>query len=65
MTDTETCCKDLLGETAEEKRFTFDFSFQSAEGFLTREDGYTYAAPGSDYKDQQYVFDKIGQSVLD
>ena len=66
MTDTETTLKNLLGNK-EEKKFTFDFSFWSHDGYDTREDGYTFPSPGSDkgYKDQKYVFDKIGISVLD
>ena len=52
MTDTETKVTNRLGEK-EEKRFTFDYSFWSHDGFLTRDDGYTYADPASSsgYKD--------------
>lgn len=64
MTDTETTVTNLLGDKSE-KRYTFDFSFWSHDGYLTRDDGYTYPAEGSNYKDQRYVFDKIGISVLD
>ena len=64
MTDTETIITDIL-DSGEEKRFTFDFSFWSHDGFDTREDGYTFPKPGSNYKDQKYVFDKIGVQVLD
>ena len=63
MTDTETAVKNVLGDN-EERRYTFDYSFWSHDGYLTRDDGYTYPAEGSIYKDQQYVFDKIGQDVL-
>ena len=65
MTDTETTCTHILG-SKEEKRFTFDFSFWSFDGFGTRDDGYTYPLDDDKgYKDQKYVFDKIGKSVLD
>lgn len=64
MTDTETKVTNLIGQN-EERRFTFDYSFWSHDGFDTREDGYTYPKPGSNYKDQEYVFQKIGLDVLD
>lgn len=54
----------MLGDKTE-KKYTFDFSFWSHNGYQTREDGYTVAEEGSKYKDQRYVFDKIGISVLD
>ena len=41
MTDVQTTCKDVLG-SGEEKKFTFDYSFWSHDGYGTREDGYTY-----------------------
>jgi len=46
MTDTETKVIDLHN-TKNEKKFTFDFSFWSHDGFGTREDGYTYPLEGS------------------
>ena len=65
MTDTETKVTNILGDK-DERRYTFDFSFWSHDGFGTREDGYTYPLDdGKGYKDQKYVFDKIGISVLD
>lgn len=64
MTDTQTIMKDCHGDN-QEKKFTFDYSLWSFDGFKTREDGYTEAdGPNSIYKDQQYVFDKIGLDVL-
>ena len=65
MTDTETVVTDVLADN-KEKRFTFDFSFWSFDGYGTREDGYTYPLEDEKgYKDQKYVFEKIGVSVLD
>jgi hypothetical protein len=64
MTDTQTIVTDEL-DSKEEKTFTFDFSFWSHDGFGTKEDGYTYPLDGSNYKDQTYVFEKIGSQVLD
>jgi hypothetical protein len=65
MTDTETKCTHILG-SKEEKRFTFDFSFWSFDGYGTRDNGYTYPLDDDKgYKDQQYVYEKLGVSVLD
>lgn len=64
MSDTETKVTDKLGD-GDVKRFTFDFSFWSFDGFQVEEDGYCSPLPGSNYKDQNYVFEKIGISVLD
>ena len=51
MTDTQTMVTDIL-DTQEEKKFTFDYSFWSHDGYETKEDGYTYATPGTTkYKD--------------
>jgi len=51
MTDTETKCTNVLGDN-QEKKFTFDFSFWSFDGYGTREDGYTYPLDdGKGYKD--------------
>lgn len=51
MTDVQTICKDVLGEGTE-KKFTFDYSIWSHDGYLTRDDGYTYPdGPDSIYKD--------------
>jgi len=41
MTDQQTICKDVHGEGTE-KKFTFDYSLWSFDGYLTRDDGYTY-----------------------
>jgi hypothetical protein len=54
-----------LGDNAE-KKFTFDYSFWSHDGYVTEANGYTLPEPGTTkYKDQRYVFDKIGVDVLD
>jgi kinesin family protein 1 len=50
MSDTETVCTNILADQ-EEKKFTFDYSFWSHDGFKTRDDGYTEAEEGSNYKD--------------
>jgi len=47
MTDTETCVKDVIGQKPD-KRYTFDNSFWSFDGYKTREDGYTYPDPESE-----------------
>ena len=51
MSDTETKVTNIHGDK-EVKRYTFDYSFWSHDGFATREDGYTYpASEEGDYKD--------------
>ena len=64
MTDTMTTVTDIL-DTQDERKFTFDFSFWSHDGYKTLESGYTEPLPDSGYKDQKYVFEKIGLSVLE
>ena len=59
------CCVDMAdpstmlkgGEKADgdEKRFTFDFSFWSFDGFKEDEEGYLKST-GSKYADQQQVY---------
>jgi kinesin family protein 1 len=51
-------------ETGEEKDFAFDFSYWSHDQFEVRPDGYTFPKPGSNYADQQVVFDSIGKDVM-
>ena len=62
MQDPVTILKTFKGE--EERKFTFDFSFWSFDGFTEEENGYLRAS-GSKYADQQSVFNKIGKSILD
>jgi hypothetical protein len=49
----------------EPKKFTFDASFWSHDGFEESESGYMVAAPGSRYADQRLVFNTFGKTVLD
>ena len=50
----------------EERTFTYDYSFQSHQGFKVREDGYSEPdGPGSTYHDQAHVMKVIGIDVLD
>ncbi|XP_066289623.1 kinesin-like protein KIF28 isoform X6 [Branchiostoma lanceolatum] len=49
----------------EPKKFTFDFSYWSHDGFNEKDDGYLEAVPGSKYSSQRRVFDDLGQGVLD
>lgn len=53
------------GKKREDKKFTFDASFWSFDGFDPDTDGYCRAKPGSIYADQQIVFDTFGKTVLD
>ena len=51
MTDTQTICTDVLGEGGE-KKYTFDYSLWSFDGYITMENGYTKPdGPNSQYKD--------------
>ena len=59
MTDTETCITDIL-DSGDEKRFTFDFSIWSHDGYTADDKGYLVPDEGSRYKDQKYVMEKIG-----
>eukprot|EP00439_Symbiodinium_sp_Y106_P065899 s498_g10.t1 len=53
------------GKNKEPKKFTFDASFWSHDGFEVDGKGYCHAAPGSKYADQQLVFDTFGRRILD
>lgn len=64
MSDTETVLTNVLNGS-QERKFAFDYSFWSFDGFTPRDDGYLApTSASSKYKDQQYVFDKIGIQVL-
>lgn len=62
MQDPSTLLKAYQGQ--DERRFTFDYSFWSFDGFQEQEDGYLKPT-GSKYADQKQVFEKIGKSILD
>eukprot|EP00928_Gymnodinium_smaydae_P045377 TRINITY_DN3025_c1_g4_i1.p1 TRINITY_DN3025_c1_g4~~TRINITY_DN3025_c1_g4_i1.p1 ORF type:complete len:706 (+),score=208.90 TRINITY_DN3025_c1_g4_i1:208-2325(+) len=51
-------------EDDETKDFTFDASFWSHDGFED-DDGYSKPMPGSNYADQQHVYERFGKRVLD
>lgn len=48
----------------EPKKFTFDYSYWSHDGFSEREDGYLFPTEPS-YADQNRVFDDLGRGVLE
>lgn len=62
MQDPTTILKSFNGEA--ERKFTFDYSFWSFDGFETQEDGFMKAT-GNKYADQTQVFNKIGKKILD
>lgn len=62
MQDPTTILKAMQGE--QERKFTFDFSFWSFDGFSTQPDGYMKPT-GTKYADQKQVFEKIGTNILD
>ena len=66
------CCIEMPGnnqtvihdDLGKEKKFTFDHSFWSHDGFRTLENG--YMEPEDDkYADQKIVFDTVGKQILD
>ena len=57
----QTVIKDELGR---EKKFTFDHSFWSHDGFRTLENGYL-EPEDEKYADQKYVFNTVGKQILD
>ena len=48
----------------EPRTFTFDYSYQSHDGFEVDDDGVSIPAPGSNYASQRMVFNDLGQGVL-
>ncbi|KAK0041455.1 kinesin-like protein KIF28P [Biomphalaria pfeifferi] len=54
---------DAPGE--EPKKFSFDYSYWSHDGYITREDGVMEAKAGNQYASQRKVFEDLGQGVLD
>ncbi|KAL4235255.1 hypothetical protein ACF0H5_006893 [Mactra antiquata] len=48
----------------EPKKFSFDYSYWSHDGFIAKEEGITEPKPGSNYASQRIVFDNLGQGVL-
>ncbi len=53
----------IKDETGVDKTFTFDYSFWSFDGFEKKEDGY-FAPLDNKYADQKYVYDKLGEEIL-
>eukprot|EP00931_Biecheleriopsis_adriatica_P076794 TRINITY_DN5046_c0_g1_i1.p1 TRINITY_DN5046_c0_g1~~TRINITY_DN5046_c0_g1_i1.p1 ORF type:complete len:1104 (-),score=351.24 TRINITY_DN5046_c0_g1_i1:229-3540(-) len=56
---------DESGKGKEAKKFTFDASFWSHDGFEADEKGYCHPLPGSKYADQKMVFETFGKRILD
>nr|PIL98797.1 putative Chromosome-associated kinesin KLP1 [Toxoplasma gondii COUG] len=54
-----------LSKKNDEKKFTFDYSYWSHDGYHEEPSGYFSPAPGSHYADQKQVFSDVGQGVLD
>lgn len=55
----------FLQETGEVKKFSFDYSYWSHDGFDELPNGVLVAQPGSNYADQDRVFNDMGVEVLD
>lgn len=66
------CCVKMQGpttiifdpETGKDKPFSFDYSFWSHDGF-DDVDGISVPIAGTDYADQQMVYEALGKQVLD
>ncbi|CBZ50020.1 putative kinesin motor domain cointaining protein [Neospora caninum Liverpool] len=54
-----------LSKKNDEKKFTFDYSYWSHDGYHEEPSGYLSPAPGSPYADQTRVFSDVGQGVID
>ena len=70
MSGPQTIISDPKGGDAVNKegvrKFTFDYSFWSHDGFVTDENGYsTPESPDSPYADQSHVYETLGKEVLD
>nr|CAB3259098.1 kinesin-like protein KIF28P [Phallusia mammillata] len=63
MNDSTTIITDPEGR-AGEKKFTFDYSYWSHDGYREREDGYLEPVDAR-YADQARVFDDLGKGVLE
>ncbi|XP_076469926.1 kinesin-like protein KIF28 isoform X2 [Babylonia areolata] len=48
----------------EPKKFSFDYSYWSHDGFVSQADGILEPSPGSCYASQRRVFEDLGQGVL-
>jgi hypothetical protein len=52
-------------DTGEEKKFTFDYSYWSHDGFDVEENGYMRGQAGGKYADQEIVFNDLGVGLLE
>ena len=53
----------MLAKDAE-KKFAFDHSYWSFDGYEVKPDGYFAPTPGSNYVDQKKIFEDLGQGIL-
>ncbi|KAJ1634993.1 P-loop containing nucleoside triphosphate hydrolase protein [Pavlovales sp. CCMP2436] len=63
MTDATTTIRHPDSE--EVKKFTFDYSYWSHDGFDTEENGYMKGQAGTNYADQTTVFNDLGVGLLE
>ncbi|XP_066301763.1 kinesin-like protein KIF28 isoform X1 [Branchiostoma lanceolatum] len=65
MVGNTTTIKDPANLAEEGRKFTFDFSYWSHDGYRERDDGYLEKnSAGSNYADQTIVFEDLGRGVL-
>jgi hypothetical protein len=63
------CCVEMKGPTTKikgnmgsaDRTFTFDYSFWSHDGFETNDAGLSVACDGSNYADQESVYEVLGK----
>ena len=53
----------IVNDDGEEKDFSFDFSFWSHDQFTNDDKGYSNPNPGSNYADQNQVFEVVSLVV--
>ncbi|CAL1537456.1 unnamed protein product [Lymnaea stagnalis] len=63
MGDKQTMIKDPENLTAEPKKFAFDYSYWSHDGYTENKDGYL-SPKDLKYADQKKVFDDLGKGVI-
>ncbi|KAL8592992.1 hypothetical protein ACOMHN_017922 [Nucella lapillus] len=64
MQGTMTTIQNPEAPKEEPKRFSFDYSYWSHDGYVTEKEGLLDAAPGTQYASQGRVFSDLGQGVL-
>jgi kinesin family protein 1 len=65
MQNNQTILRNVSNDGKEpEKKFAFDYSYWSFDGFEVKPDGYYAPLAGSSYCDQKRVFEDLGVGIL-